>query len=135
MDSDGLSGRSASVALTLFEFHGATARSLDLTQAPLSRDHPAWTASEDYTATQSLAQAARQSGIELIRYESVRNPAGICLALLGPAVFDNAAQPYRHQQQTWSLTLLPPDQIVLQRHLEPESWSFRFPPRPPSPPL
>lgn len=126
MDSEGLSGRPTSVELTLFEFHAATNRAIDLTQPPLARDRAAWTDPDDYTATQALAIEARAADLGVIRYQSVRRPEGFCLALLTPQVFKTVARPYRHQQQTWSLTLLPPDRVVLQRHLEPESWSFRF---------
>jgi hypothetical protein len=127
MDSDGLAGRPASVELTLFEFHAATDLAIDLTVPPLSADQMSWTDPDDYQATQSLAEQARAAQITLIRYQSVRRPEGYCLALLSAEVFRAVSEPYRHQQQGWSLTILPPDRIVLQRHLEPESWSFRFP--------
>jgi len=127
LDSDGLRRRTASLELTLFEFHGATPRAIDLTRAPLDADRTAWTARDDYRATQALAASARDAGIELIRYASVRDDGGVCLALLTPRVFTGVEAPYRHVQQSWSVTLVPPDTVVWQRHLEDERWQFVFP--------
>ncbi|MEO8444933.1 MAG: RES family NAD+ phosphorylase [Gammaproteobacteria bacterium] len=126
LDSAGLATRRASLQLTLFEFHGASPRALDLTRPPLAADRRLWTDPNDYRATQELARQARAAAVGLLRYESVRNPAGHCLAVLTPAVFRAVAAPYRHQQQTWQLWLSPPHDVVWQRHLERESFSFHF---------
>jgi hypothetical protein len=126
LDSEGLAGRSASMELTLFEFHGASPRALDLTRQPLATDRALWTHPDDYRATQSLAEQARAAAIGLLRYESARHPAGCCLAVLTPAVFRAVAEPYRGQQQTWHLWLTPPHDVVWQRHLDGESFSFHF---------
>ena len=123
-DSAGLATRSATVEMSLFEFHAEAARLLDLTQAPLLNDAARWTDPQDYGATQTLAVAAREAQIEAIRYASVRHVGGHCLALLTPAVFANDA--FRHVQQTWTLRLQPPQRIVWQRHLERETFDFRF---------
>jgi hypothetical protein len=126
LDSEGLAGRPAALQLTLFEFHGATPRALDLTREPLAADRELWTHRNDYRATQELAVQARASAVALLRYESARFPAGFCLAVLTPAVFRAVAEPYRHQQQTWHLWLAPPNDVVWQRHLDRESFSFHF---------
>ncbi len=126
LDSEGLAARPASLQLTLFEFHGATARALDLTRPPLAANRRRWTDPDDYRATQDLAVEARAAGVGLLRYQSVRRPAGYCLAVLTPAVFRAVADPYRQQQQTWQLWLTPPHDVVWQRHLDRESFSFRF---------
>lgn len=126
LDSAGLAGRPASLELTLFEFHGSSPRALDLTRPPLAADRDAWTDRNDYRATQGLAGEARAAAIGLLRYESARHPAGFCLAILTPAVFRNVPEPYRHQQQTWHLWLAPPRDVVWQRHLDRESFSFHF---------
>ncbi len=126
LDSEGLAARPASLALTLFEFHGVSPRSLDLTREPLAADRASWTAPDDYAATQALAGQARAVAIGLLRYESARRPSGICLAVLSPAVFRAVPEPYRRQQQTWHLWLSPPHDVVWQRHLDRESFSFRF---------
>ncbi|MBN8280746.1 MAG: RES family NAD+ phosphorylase [Gammaproteobacteria bacterium] len=126
LDSAGLADRPHSLQLTLFEFHGAAARALDLSRPPLAADRDLWRNPVDYGATQALAAAARAGAIELLRYESARRPAGICLAVLGPSVFRAVRAPYRHHQQTWHLVLNPPHDVVWQRHLERESFRFRF---------
>ncbi len=61
---------------------------LDLTRDPLARDRELWVDPQSYAATQSLAKAARAASIELIRYESVRDPLrGACVAVLVPTAF------------------------------------------------
>jgi hypothetical protein len=61
---------------------------LDLTSTPLNAYSELWTHKEDYSNTQELARAARTSGIEAIKYSSVRNaPNGVCLVVLAlPAI-------------------------------------------------
>jgi hypothetical protein len=117
-ESEFLRDQTKSVPITLFEFWAATPSALDLTQPPLVEDRAAW--------TQSLADTARQGGVEAIRYESVRNPGGNCLALLSPEVFRAVPEPYRNNQQGWTLLINPPYQIVWQRDLARESWTFEF---------
>jgi hypothetical protein len=74
-------------------------KSIDLTVLPLSKDRAAWTHHSDYTRTQALAAAAREAQVELIRYESVRDPEhAACVAALVPGVFGRGAP---KQQQTW----------------------------------
>jgi hypothetical protein len=66
-------------------------RAIDLTAPPLTRDRALWTHPSDYGATQVLAVAAREAGLDLIRYESVRDPEhAACAAVLGPAAFGRA---------------------------------------------
>ena len=66
-------------------------QAVDLTVLPLSKDRALWTHRSDYGATQALATAARGAGLELIRYESVRDPGhAACVAALVPAVFGRA---------------------------------------------
>ncbi len=126
MDSEGLSGKQKAVPLTLFEFHGASVRSIDLTLPPLAADCDIWTNQDDYSGTQQLAGNAREAGIEVIRYGSVRNHGGYCLALMSPKVFKAVQEPYQNNQQTWTLFIEPPNLIVWQRDIANESWSFRF---------
>lgn len=126
-DSAFLSGRPKAVQLTLFEFHGATVHAIDLSLPPLVAQRDRWMHPTDYSHTQALADAARQAGLEVIRYESVRNPGGRCLAILSPDVFRAVQEPYRHQQQSWTLHINPPHQIVWQRDLGLESWTFEYP--------
>jgi len=126
LDSEGLSGKSKTVELTLFEFHAATGSALDLSQPPLADDRGIWMHPSDYSATQLLGERAREAGVEVIRYESVRDPGGYCLALMTPRVFKAIRRPYRNNQQTWNLLIQPPHRIVWQRQLERESWVFDF---------
>lgn len=126
LDSDGLKQRSAAVELTLFELHAAASAALDLTLPPLSNDRDAWMQRADYTATQALAVSARAASVDAIRYASVRDAQGVCFALLTPQVFKNVSSPYRHVQQSWSLTIAPPNTVVWQRHLEDEQLHFQF---------
>ncbi len=61
---------------------------LDLTRTPFVGERAAWTHRTDYHGTQALAAAAREARIELIRYESVRDPEhAACAAVLDPAAF------------------------------------------------
>lgn len=54
--------------LTVFSVRYATQHQLDLTQAPLNKDRKRWTHPEDYNETQTLADRAREPGIDAIRY-------------------------------------------------------------------
>ena len=73
---------------TVFRAAVRTAAALDLTAAPFVRARAAWTARSSYAETQALAALARAAHIELIRYESVRDPQhGACAAVLEPAAF------------------------------------------------
>lgn len=120
--------RSRSIPITLFEFHAATPRALDLTRQPLIKDRALWTHPEDYVATQAFAASARQASAKALRYESVRHINGFCLAFLSPEVFTAVAEPFRNNQQSWSLLINPPHQLVWQRELSQECWTFSFPP-------
>lgn len=127
MDSEGLRTKPASLPMTLFEFHGATNACLHLTRTPFVANRSVWTHPTDYRETQALALAARSEGVEVIRYESVRFPIdGRCLAILTPEVFRAVAEPYRHQQQSWSLFIEPPSLTVWQRSLDGDSFELRY---------
>lgn len=126
MDSEGLRNKAKSVQLTLFEFHAATPQAIDLSHPPFSAERHLWADPGSYEATQALALNARKAGIELIRYESVRNPGGMCLAIMTAQMFKNVCDPYRNNQQTWTLHIQPPNLITWQRELNNESFSFEF---------
>ncbi|MDY6942061.1 MAG: RES family NAD+ phosphorylase [Pseudomonadota bacterium] len=85
--------------LTAFSVRFRTDRGLDLTTGALARDRALWTHPSDYTATQALADCARDAGIETIRYLSVRDPKQqLNVALMTPSVFI-LPQPVR--QESW----------------------------------
>jgi len=76
---------------TAFQAAVRSAAALDLTRGPLLRERSVWTERTRYAATQELAAAARAALVQLIRYESVRDPErGACAAVLDPAVFGRA---------------------------------------------
>ena len=127
MDSEGLASQASSMQMTLFEFHGATKTLLDLTLPPFKAQRKAWIHSSDYAKPQELAVKARKAGSEMIRSESVRNsPDGRCLTALTPAVFKAVAEPFRHQMQTWSLFIQPPNRVVWQRDLNGDMYQFAY---------
>lgn len=87
---------------TLFKtpVRGAT---IDLTQPPLSNQHEQWTDPNDYSSCQQLARKARDAGVQMIRYQSVRDPDhGSCTAVLGHSAF---AANSPTQSQTWTLAV------------------------------
>lgn len=95
-DSAGLRAQSLIHEFTLFKASVA-GHCLDLTAAPWDARRSQWTA-DDYSACQTVAQVARQRGVQWLRYWSARHVAGCCAA-----VFDVAALsgPDLASQQTW----------------------------------
>lgn len=72
---------------------------IDLTRAPLARDRALWMHPSSYLDTQTLATAAREAHIQLLRYESVRDPQhAACVAVLDPAAFGRGKP---HALETW----------------------------------
>ena len=73
---------------TAFAVEFATARAADLTRPPLVAARASWTHRTDYTACLNLVDAVRAAALEVIRYESVRDPHSRAnLALLTCRVF------------------------------------------------
>jgi hypothetical protein len=86
---------------TAFSVRYRTATGLDLTAAPLDRDVKRWSHPADYSATHALADAAREAGVQAIRYLSARDPRkGLNVALLTCRAFASRAPVER---QTWRL--------------------------------
>jgi hypothetical protein len=76
---------------------------IDLTKPPLSARHGQWTHPSDYSSCQQLARDARSAGIQMIRYQSVRDPErGGCTAVLRHTAFANNAPT---ESQTWILAV------------------------------
>lgn len=72
---------------------------IDLASSPFDRDRSLWMHPTSYDATQALATVARAAGVEVIRYESVRDPEhAACAAVLTPAAF-RRTKPLA--QETW----------------------------------
>ena len=88
---------------TLFQA-GVKTAAVDLERPPFNRDAKWWLDPLDYRSTQAFAKVAREAGIGLIRYRSVRDPeGGRCAAVLRA----NAFSPPRPTAptQTWILTV------------------------------
>jgi hypothetical protein len=86
---------------TAFAAEIATDKALDLTVPPLVQDRAIWTHPTDYTATLDLAEAARAAAIDVIRYQSVRDPRSRAnLAVLACRAF---AANDAVDRQTWHL--------------------------------
>ncbi|MDX2224936.1 MAG: RES family NAD+ phosphorylase [Rhodospirillaceae bacterium] len=86
---------------TAFSAALSTARLLDMTAAPLSRDERRWTDLIDYGPCQAFADDARSADADVIRYRSVRDPAeGVNLAVLMCRAF---ASPVPVERQTWRM--------------------------------
>ncbi|MBV8144866.1 MAG: RES family NAD+ phosphorylase [Gammaproteobacteria bacterium] len=91
---------------TAFQAAVRTQAALDLTRAPLARERDLWTDRARYESTQALAAAARAAHIELIRYESVRDPQhAACAAVLDPRAFGRARP---HALETWFIAAARP---------------------------
>jgi hypothetical protein len=86
-----------------------SSRSLDLTKPPLDADRSVWRHPIDYEPCQALADAAREAGAEILRYESARDPerGGVCVAVLSCTVFSVGfpvpVPGYLQGYQTWRI--------------------------------
>lgn len=81
----------------------ATPAAIDLTAGALANDASFWTHLTDYQPCQALAETAREIGIELIRYTSVRDPAsGPNFAVLTCRAFCSQ-EPIK--RQTWRIRI------------------------------
>jgi len=99
------------------------ASAIDLRGAPFVADRARWTDPDDYRACQALARVARESGVQAIRYESVRDPEhGACCAVLHPDAFTSRAHA---DPQTWWLSVRR-DRVVWRRSGTSLGESFEF---------
>ena len=81
---------------TSFAVRFSTGKGLDLTRPPLNRDAGKWTDPTDYSHCQSLADAAREAGARVLRYQSARAP-GLSVALLACSAFVSRAPEERRR--------------------------------------
>jgi hypothetical protein len=110
------------VQQTLFRI-SARGSTIDLRKPPLVRRRKQWTDPDSYAACHELASQARQQGVQIIQYESVRDPqSGGCAALLSPAAF-LSKNPI--DSQSWTLAVFR-HRVVWQRDSIFESESFEF---------
>jgi hypothetical protein len=120
-DSKGLA-QLGPAAQTLFEVGTHTA-TVDLERPPFAREAARWKHPVDYSATQEFGRVARQAGVGLVRYASVRDPSGgRCGAVLRADAFSppHPVSP----TQTWILTVTR-DFAVWQRDRDAHQFDMR----------
>src|SRR5688572_6223236 len=84
---------------TAFAVEYATGRSIDLRGPPLDRDRAIWMHPTGYDGCQQLADECRAAGIDVIKYQSVRDPEPATnVAILHCRAF---ASPDAVERQTW----------------------------------
>ena len=102
----------------------AVERALDLTIAPLVAGRELWTDPVDYGPCQRLGERARKLKAQLIRYESVRDPAGgASAALFDPAAF---RKPVPANEQTWHFRFAGPKLTAFAALPSRERFDFTF---------
>jgi hypothetical protein len=84
---------------TAFAVKFSTRSAIDLTRPPFDRDATKWRSPTDYSHCHALADAAREAGVEVIRYQSAR-AEGKNLALLTCRAFA-AREP--KERQVWRM--------------------------------
>ena len=109
-------------AQTLFQV-GIKTDGVALDAPPFAQDAAQWTDPNDHKPCQAFARVARDAGIGLIRYTSVRDPEpGVCAAVLTPRAFD---PPQPLATTTWMLTVRR-DRVIWQRDDLQQRDSFEF---------
>ena len=89
------------MAFTAFSASVTTSHAIDLTVLLFSDSSRVWSHPDRYGPCQELADNAKEAGIDLIRYQSVRDPdGGKNIAVLECDVF---ARPAPVDRQTWHL--------------------------------
>lgn len=88
--------------LTAFSVRFRTGSGIDITAPPFDIDRLRWTHPTDYAPCQELADSAREANVDVVRYDSARDAAGINVALLACRAFP-AKEPA--ERQTWRLNL------------------------------
>ena len=93
---------------------------VDLRCKPFVRDSAAWMDRNDYLATQAFARVAREAAVDVIRYQSVRDPSPAwCAAVLNPEALAAAPEPV---MQSWWLVVR--DATVIWTRGQGESYTF-----------
>ena len=106
--------------LSAFRASAGTKRGVDLSMKPFARHRAAIASPVSYTETQALGSAMRAAGVELIRYPSARDAAGINVAAFSPAVFGRAKP---KDFETWHCTAARTS-VEMVRHLAREAHVF-----------
>jgi len=98
MDSDALRAAALHTEHTFFKAR-VRGRCADLNAAPWKKAARVWTHKSDFAPCQAFGAAAREHGVEWIRYSAVRVAGGTCGAVL---VASALALPEPFEQQTWA---------------------------------
>lgn len=110
---------------TAFQASVRAAATVDLTRAPFVRDRVHWTHPSSYQGTQAFAALARAAQIQILRYESVRDPQhAACAAVLDPAAFGRGKPRAPH---TWFIAAARERVRCAQQGGEGPSWEFAAP--------
>ena len=94
---------------------------IDLLKVPWVAARDAWTHGSDYTATQALADAAREKSVQWICYESVRAPGHRCAAVLDVDALEMVA--HGTTQQTWHCKATRAS-VMMVRGADRHEWRF-----------
>jgi hypothetical protein len=123
LDSSGLSKNADAVVTrhTLFQAC-VDGLELNLTTPPWDAGRAHWTDGANYDLTQSLAADARMSGLQWIRYESVRSPGAHCAAVLHPRAL-SSANPFNLHEWTCRATRA---RVILSELGGPGAYSWDF---------
>jgi hypothetical protein len=90
---------------TLFSVSCASNTNADLTVPPLSENSAVWEALQDYDGCQRFADVAREAGVTIIRYTSVRDYRRRAnVALLAASAFAHSSP---IERQTWRFAIKP----------------------------
>jgi RES domain len=114
-----------SFELSLFRARVRTKRGVDLTKSPFAKHRRALASKTDYSESQRLGASLREARVEVVRYESARDPAGgRNVAVLTPAAFVRRAP---DAPETWVMTIGPAAVDVVKKsfHARKESFVFR----------
>ena len=94
---------------------------INLMAPPWVSARAAWTHGSDYSATQAVADAARDRGVQWICYESVRAPGCRCAAVLDVEALERVSQ--GAPQQTWHCKASRKS-VMMVRGSDCHVWSF-----------
>lgn len=97
---------------------------IDLRVPPYLAERDKWIRDTDYTSCQAIAREARSHDVQMVRYESIRDPGhGACVAVLSPTAF---AKPEPINSQTWNLHITR-TKVIWREDTIFRSESFEFP--------
>ncbi len=98
LDSEGLLDDELLTEHTFFQAK-VRGRAINLMKSPWVEARSHWTHGSDYSATQALAESARDHAVQWVCYESARAPGHRCAAVLDVEALEMVAQ--GTVQQTW----------------------------------